>query len=60
MSKTNKEREEREERIREDSHKKRKSHGEILNSYKTGDYEEEDFYYEQREKFRNNGRKNRF
>lgn len=60
MSKTNKEREEREEKIREDNHKKRKSQCEILNSYKTGDYEEEDFYYEQREKFRSNGRKNRF
>jgi hypothetical protein len=60
MSKTNKERQEKEERVREDIHKKRKSQGEILNSYKTGDYEEEDFYYEQREKFRTNGRKNRF
>ena len=60
MSKTNKERQEKEERVREDIHKKRKSQGEILNSYKTGDYEEEDFYYEQREKFRSNGRKNRF
>jgi hypothetical protein len=60
MSKTNKERQEKEERVREDIHKKRKSQGEILNSYKTGDYEEEDFYYEQREKFRSSGRKNRF
>lgn len=60
MSKTNKENENREQKIREDIHKKRKSHSEILNSYKTGEYEEEDFYYEQREKFRNNGRKNRF
>jgi hypothetical protein len=60
MSKTNKERQEKEERVREDNHKKRKSHSEILNSYSTGEYEEEDFYYEQREKFRSNGRKNRF
>jgi len=52
MSKTNHERGDREERIREENHKKRRSHTDILNSYRTGEYEEEDFYYEQREKFR--------
>lgn len=52
MSKTNHERGDKEEKFREESHKKRRSHIDILNSYRTGDYEEEDFYYEQREKFR--------
>jgi len=41
----------------EDGKKRRKSGTEILNSYYTGEYEEEDFYYEEREKFRSNGRK---
>jgi hypothetical protein len=39
--------------------KKRKSQREILNSYETGEYEEEDFYYERQEKFRNSSKKRR-
>jgi hypothetical protein len=39
--------------------KKRKSTSEILNSYETGEYEEEDFYYERQEKFRNSPKRRR-
>lgn len=60
MSKTNHDRGDKEERFREENHKRRKSHTDILNSYKTGNYEEEDFYYEQREKFRGGNRKGKY
>jgi len=59
MSKTNKERGEREQKIGENIAKKRKPSSEILNSYETGEYEEEDFYYERQEKFRNSSKKRR-
>lgn len=60
MSKTNKENEEWDESLAIERNKRRKSQVEIMNSYETGDYEEEEFYHEQREKFKPKGKRNRF
>lgn len=59
MSKSKKENQDWDDKVYLENNKKRKSTSEILNSYKTGEYEEEDFYYEKQEKFRNSSKKRR-
>jgi len=60
MSKTKKEREDWDDKLNAERNKRRKSQVEIMNSYETGEYEEEEFYYEQREKFKPKGKRNQF